>query len=131
MLTRIYITAPCTHHQALQWREPHSSVDAPAIPDGRRATAITEVSREELCLFERLTQPPRGLVGDVMMTGSVEAVPAHPKPFGVFVGNGIVKGIGRERLVKTRIENGYLWFTGENLGGNSNALGIRRIMEGH
>ena len=130
MQTRIYITAPCTHHQALQWREPHSSVDTPAIPDGRRATAITEVSREELCLFERLTQPSRGLVCDVMMTGSVEAVPAHPKPFVVFVGNGIVKGIWREGLVKPRIENGYLWFTGENLGGNSNALCIRRIVEG-
>ena len=80
-------------------------------------------------MFERLAQPSCGLVCDVMMTGSVEAVPAHPKPFVVFVGNGIVKGIWREALVKPRIENGYLWFTGENLGGNSNALGIRRIVE--
>src|SRR6516165_8871168 len=129
MQTRIYITAPCTHHQTLQWREPHSSVNAPAIPDGRRATAITEVSREELCLFERLAQPSRGFVCDVMMAGPMEAVPTHPKPFVVFVGNGIVTGIWSEGLVKPRIENGYLWFTGVYLGGNSNVLGIRRIVE--
>src|SRR5260370_36631782 len=98
MQTRIYITAPCAHHQPLQWREPHSGVDAPAAPDSRRATAITEVSRDQLCLFERLPQPSRGFVGDVMMAGPMEAVPAHPIPFVVFVGNGIGKGIWRERL---------------------------------
>ena len=130
MKTRIYITASRSHHQPLQWREPHSSVDAPAIPDGRRATAITKVGRDELCLFERLAQPSRGFVCDVMMAGPMEAVPAYPMPFVVFVGNGIVKGICRERPVKPRIENGYLWFTGKNLGGNSNALCIRRIVEG-
>jgi hypothetical protein len=60
----------------------------------------------------------------------MEAVPAHPKPFVVFVGNGIVKGIWRERQVKPCIENGHLRFTGKNLAGNSNTLGIRRIVEG-
>jgi hypothetical protein len=69
-------------------------------------------------------------VGDVMVAGPVEAVPAHPMPFVVFVGNGIVKGVRRERPVKPRIENGRLWLTGKNLGGNSNALGIGPIVEG-
>ena len=65
-----------------------------------------------------------------MMAGPMEAVPAHPMPFVVFVGNGIVKGIWRERLVKPRVENGHLWFTGKNLGGNSNPLGVGPIVEG-
>ena len=130
MQTRIYITAPRAHHQPFQWREPHRSVDAPSAPDSRRATAITQVSRDELRLFERLTQPSRSFVGDVMMARPMKAVPAHPMPFVVFVGNRIMKGIRRERPVKPRIENGYLWFTGKNPCGNSNALGIGRIAEG-
>jgi hypothetical protein len=64
-----------------------------------------------------------------MMAGPMEAVPAHPMPFVVFVGNGIVKGIRGERLVKPGIKNGHLWFTGKNLGGNSNALGVGPIVE--
>src|SRR6478736_560965 len=102
MQTRIYVTAARPHHQPLQWCEPHCRVHATAAPDSRRATAITEVSRDELYLFERFTQPSRSFVGDVMMAGPMEAVPAHPMPFVVFVGNGIVKGVRRERPVKPR-----------------------------
>ena len=65
-----------------------------------------------------------------MMASPMEAVPAHPMPFVVFVGNGIVKGVRREHPVKARIEKGHLWFTGKNLGGNSNALGVGPIVEG-
>ena len=65
-----------------------------------------------------------------MMAGPMKAVPGHPMSFVVFVGNGIVKGVRREHPAKARIENGHLWFTGKNLGGNSNALGVGPIVEG-
>src|ERR1700739_4860992 len=127
METRVDVTTPRAHHQALQGSKTHGGIDASAAPDCRRAASVPKMRRNKLSLVSRFTDQFGGLQSHEMVACAVESVLADPIFLVVLVGNRVVKGVCRESLVESGIEHHDLGFTREQFSRNADTLNTWRI----
>ena len=64
------------HYQPFHGGQAHAVIDALAVADGCDAAAVTQVSSDQIQLFQWLTNHPGGAASYVLMRSSVEAVAA-------------------------------------------------------
>ena len=117
------------HDQAFKRGQAHGSVYAQAPLHGCCTRAIAQMERDEIRTLGRFAQIPGRLSRDVEVGGTVKPVPADVM-FGIpIVRHGVMKGVGRQGLVKRRVEDRHLRDTREPGPGGFYAEKIGRVVE--
>src|SRR5690606_40656752 len=111
----------------LEGGQPHRGVDAPAVAEGAGGAAVAEVERDDAAAGHRQPGDLEEPAADVVVAGAVEAVTADAVAAVEPVGQRVEVGLGRERLVERRGEDGPVEDVRERRPGGPRAAGAGRV----
>ena len=125
----VHVAAARAHDQSLGGREAHRRVHRAPVVDGAERRAVAEVAAHEPQLVRAALQKLRGAQADVVVRRAVKAVAAHALLFVKLVGQAVEIGVGRQRVVKRRVEHRDVRHGGEQPPHLADAGDVHRIVQ--
>ena len=99
------IAAARAHDEALGGREAHRGIHRAPVIHGAKRRAVAEMAAHQPQLIRAALQELRGAQADVVVRRAVKAVAAHALLFVKLVGQAVEIRVGRQRVMKRRVEH--------------------------
>ena len=125
----VHVAAARAHDQALRRREAHRRVHRAPVIDGAERRAVAEMAAHQAQLVRAALQEFAARKADVVVRRAVEAVAAHALLLVELVGQAVEVRVGRQRVMKRRVEHGDVRHGGEQPPHLADAGDVHRVVQ--